>query len=199
MKKSTRQISQKNLLLEYYKKNPNKNIPHSQMRDWVIPEYKKRTDRRFEDPDRGVRNLAQEGILKKVKKGVYKYDPKNVSKRKLEDFTQKQKKEILKRDNYTCAMCGRNPKINKGLELHVDHLQPKDDDGKAIMENGQILCSRCNFIKKNLKQTTTGKKMFINLYNLAKASGEKELEEFCAELLKVFEKYKINGHIEWKK
>jgi len=64
---------------------------------------------------------------------------------------------------------------------------------------GKLLCSQHNFLKKTLNQTTTGKKMFINLYNLAKSEGDKELMKFCAELLNVFEKYNINGHIEWKK
>lgn len=62
-----------------------------------------------------------------------------------------------------------------------------------------MLCSQHNFIKKNLKQTETGKKMFIRLYDLAKKENNKELKEFCAEVLKTYEEYDINGHIEWKK
>ena len=54
-------------------------------------------------------------------------------------------------------------------------------------------------MKKNYKQTETGKKMFIRLYELAKKEKNKELIKFCAEILTVFEKNNINGHIEWKK
>lgn len=41
--------------------------------------------------------------------------------------------------------------------------------------------------------------MFIRLYELAKIQGDKKLQQFCAEVLEVFERNHINGHIEWKK
>jgi pimeloyl-ACP methyl ester carboxylesterase len=68
-----------------------------------------------------------------------------------------------------------------------------------IIENGQTLCSQHNFLKKNLNQTETAKKMFIHLYELSKKKGEKTLFEFSKEILKIFEKFGINGHIEWNK
>ena len=107
-----------------------------------------------------------------------------------------QKHKILKKDNYKCVICGRGKK--DGVELHVDHIIPKDKGGKATIENGQTLCSQHNFLKKNLNQTETAKKMFIHLYELTKVKGEKELNEFATDILKVFEKHGINGHIEWK-
>jgi hypothetical protein len=55
-----------------------------------------------------------------------------------------------------------------------------------------------NFRKKNYNQTETGKKMFINLYELAKKEKDKELLNFCKDILKTFKKHKINGHIEWE-
>jgi len=115
----------------------------------------------------------------------------------LEDFTSAQKKTILERDKYKCVIRGKGKK--NGIELHVDHIKPKDLGGKATIENGQTLCVQHNFMKKNFKQTETGKKMFIRLYDLAKAQRNKKLQDFCAEILKVFEKNNINGHIEWKK
>ena len=41
--------------------------------------------------------------------------------------------------------------------------------------------------------------MFIRLYELAKKQGDKKIIKFCKEILLVFEKNNINGHIEWKK
>jgi hypothetical protein len=41
--------------------------------------------------------------------------------------------------------------------------------------------------------------MFIHLYELAKSIGDKKTQEFCAEILNVFEKNGVNGHIEWEK
>lgn len=190
-------ISQKELLMKYFKEHPNRDIKHPEVVDWVTAEYKRLTGEVFRDPDRGIRQLAQSGFLIKVAKGVYRYDPDFVYHRDLEDFTEEQKKIILERDGYKCAVCGKG--IKDGVELHVDHIKPKDLGGKATLENGQVLCAQHNFLKKNLNQTTTGKKVFINLYNLAKAEGNEELVKFCSEVLEVFEKFGINGHIEWKR
>lgn len=190
-------MSQADLIMEYFKKNPNREIKHPEIVDWVVAEYNKRTGNVFRDPDRQIRMLAQQGLLIKIKKGVYKYDPEFIQNRELEDFTAAQKEEIFKRDGYRCAVCGRG--IADGVEIHADHIMPKDAGGKAEVENGQILCAQHNFRKKNYKQTETGKKMFINLYNLAKKIGDKRLQKFCEEVLTVYETNCINGHIEWKK
>lgn len=192
-----KEISQEDLLMEYYKKNPHRDIPHPEIVDWVTAEYLKRTGNVFRDPDRGIRKLSQRGLLIKEGKGVYKYDPDLVKNRDLEDFTDEQKKAILKRDGYKCVICGRG--IKEGVELQVDHIKPKDLGGKATIENGQTLCAQHNFQKKNLNQTETGKKMFIRLYELSKKEGNKELLDFCTQILEVYEKNNINGHIVWKK
>jgi len=191
------QNTQSEIIMEYFKNNPKRDIKHPEVVDWAVAEYEKRTGKKFRDPDRQIRQCHQEGLLIKVKKGVYKYDPDLIEKRELEDFTKQQKQEILQRDNYRCVICGRGQ--NEGLELHVDHIKPKDKGGKATIENGQTLCSIHNFRKKNYQQTETGKKMFIRLYEMAKSIEDLETMNFCSEILEVFEKNNINGHIEWKK
>lgn len=135
--------------------------------------------------------------MQKIDKGIYRYDPDFTLKRKLEDFNVSQKKEILKRDNYRCVICGKGKA--EGVELHIDHIKAKDFGGEAVIENGQTLCAQHNFKKKNYKQTETGKKMFIRLYELSKKIGDVEHMNFCTQILEVFEKNKINGHIEWTK
>ena len=190
-------ITQAELVKQYFKKNPNRDIKHPEIVDWLTDTYKKNTGLVFRDPDRAIRKLHQEGFLIKVSKGIYRYEPNNVKKRVLEDFTPQQKKIILKRDGYKCVICGKGKK--EGVELHIDHIKPKDLGGKATIENGQTLCSQHNFIKKNLKQTETGKKMYIRLYELAKKENNKELIEFTSAILEVYEKFHINRHIEWKK
>ena len=197
MENKNNNIVQQDLIIECFKKNPNRDIKHPEVVDWVVSTYKERTGNVFRDPDRAIRKLSQTGFLIKIAKGVYKYDPKKAYKRVLEDFTAAQKEAIFKKDDYKCVVCGMGRR--EGLELHADHIKPKDLGGEAIIENGQTLCSKHNFIKKNLKQTETGKKMFIHFYELVKKEKNKEFMEFCSDVLRVYEKHNINGHIEWKK
>jgi hypothetical protein len=190
-------LTQMDLVKEYFIGHPNQNIQHPEVVDWVVEEWKKRTGEVFRDPDRAIRSLSQKGFLIKIAKGVYKYDPNFVVERELEDFSPEQKAIILKRDNYRCVICGKGRE--EGVELQVDHIKPKDLGGKATIENGQTLCAQHNFRKKNLGQTETGKKMFVRLYELSKKIGDIDTQDFCAQILEVFEKNEVNGHIEWKK
>jgi len=189
-------ISQIYLVKEYFLANPMRDIPHAEIVDWLTNEWKLRNDSIFRDPDRAIRSLHQSGFLIKVTKGVYRYDPAFVQEIKLEDFSESQKLEILIRDNFRCVICGKGRE--DGVELHIDHIKPKALGGLAIVENGQALCGAHNYKKKIFGQTETGKKMFIRLYELAVFEGDDFTANFCAEILSVFEKYDVNGHIEWK-
>ena len=125
------------------------------------------------------------------------YDPEAIVQREFEDFSSEQKEIIFKRDGYRCVICGLGQA--DGVEIHADHIKPKSLGGKATIDNGQTLCGKHNYRKKNLKQTETGKKMFIRLYELSKVHGDIELQGFCEEVLTVYERRGINGHIIWKK
>src|SRR3989338_103084 len=172
------EVVQAGLIMEYFKKNPNRDIAHPEIVDWVVAKYKGRTGKVFRDPDRAIRKLSQEGQLIKIKKGVYRYDPNFVKDRRLKDFTQQQKEAIFKRDGYRCVVCGRGRA--DGIEIHADHIKPRYLGGESTIDNGQTLCAQHNFQKKNYKQTETGKKMFIRLYEVAKKAKDKKLQKFCA-------------------
>lgn len=190
-------LVQLNIIREYFEMNPDVEIRTKDIVDWVSSTYLERTGKIFRDPDRGIRSLYQKGFLLKIAKGIYKYDPQYAQNKRQADFTMAQKNEILKRDGYKCVICGAGRE--NGADLHVDHIKPKDMGGLAIIENGQTLCSQHNFLKKNLKQTETGKKMFIRLYELSKKENNQELIDFCEAILQTFEDFKINGHVVWKK
>lgn len=110
--------------MEFFTKNPKRNIKHPEIVVWVTEELKKRTGEVFRDPDRQIRQLSQKGMLQKISKGIYRYDPDFVVQRELEDFTPAQKAEILKRDGYRCVVCGKG--IADGVELHVDLIKAKN-------------------------------------------------------------------------
>ncbi len=54
---------------------------------------------------------------------------------------------VLKRDNFSCQICGITAK--DGAKLHVDHIIPVSKGGKTVMSNLQTLCERCNIGKSN--------------------------------------------------
>ncbi|MCX6382283.1 MAG: HNH endonuclease [Armatimonadetes bacterium] len=185
------------LILEYFQNHPKQEVEHGPVVDWITEQWlQEGHETPPRDPWRGIRSLHQKGLLVKARKGVYLYDEDLILQRELEDFSPEQKAEIFARDNYRCVVCGLGQ--NSGVEIHADHIKPKDKGGKAITENGQTLCAKHNFFKKNHQQTETGKRMFIRLHALAKKDGDVDLENFCREILEVFEQHNINGHIVWK-
>jgi 5-methylcytosine-specific restriction endonuclease McrA len=62
---------------------------------------------------------------------------------KCHSFSDKDKKEILKRAGGKCELCGY-----KGT-LEVDHFMPREKGGESVLSNGNALCSRCNDRKCN--------------------------------------------------
>jgi hypothetical protein len=192
--------SQTEFVKEWFMNRPNRDISHEESKVGIENAYFKVAKKRFEDVDRSIRKLAQVGFLIKVRKGWYRYDPKSVTIRKLEDFSASDRKKILERDGYQCVICGKGEK--DGVDLQVDHIKPKELGGNASISNGQTLCASHNFRKKISSQTETGKKMFIRLLESVKNSEDENassIEKFCEEILKVFEKHDIDSHIKWNK
>lgn len=192
---NTRKVSQKEFIFDFYKKNPNRDIEHKEIVPIVTKDWKQQHGKELADPDRAIRSLHEEGKLIKVKKGVYRYDSSFLVQPQARTFSNSLKKKIFKQDNYKCVICGQGK--TAGLEIHADHIIPRSRGGQSTLENGQTLCSRHNVLKKNLQQTETGKKMFIKIYELAKKKQDVHLENFTKEVLEVYEKYHINGHIDW--
>lgn len=191
------EITQEEIIMEYFEKNQNRDIPHPEIVDWATAEYKKRTGKVFRDPDRQIRKLFQDGKLLKITKGVYRYDKELIQEKSREEFTPTQKAEIFKRDNYRCVICGNGPR--EGFELHADHIKPREQGGKATLDNGQTLCSKHNMLKKTWNQTETGKQYFKVLYKQAKKAKNQELMDFCLDIFAVYEDWKMNSHIKWEK
>ena len=86
--RSRKPQSQRALLMEFFQKNRNRDIPHPKVVDWATKEYTKRTARIFRDPDRGIRKLHEEGVLIKIKKGVYRYNLNTIKKESFKIFRQ---------------------------------------------------------------------------------------------------------------
>lgn len=64
------------------------------------------------------------------------------------------KKNILRRDNYTCQYCGESQKV-----LTVDHVIPKSRGGKTTWRNVVVACKPCNLKKGNQTAREAGLKL----------------------------------------
>lgn len=181
------------LIIEYFKTHPKKDIKHGPVVDWVTEQWLKNHDKPPRDPWRVIRQLHQDGKLLKIKKGIYRYDPDYVKEVEVRNFSPKDIKAILKRDGYRCVVCGRGEK--DGVELVVDHIKPRDKGGTNDIENGQTLCMEHNLIKKNYSQTEAGKRYFIKIYEKAVSNNDKKMIKFCKNIFDVYNEFKINGHI----
>ncbi|MBA7519221.1 hypothetical protein ES705_11298 [subsurface metagenome] len=181
------------LVLAYFKKHPKKDLKHGPVVDWVEEQYLKLYGRKPRDTWRQIRQFHQEGILIKVKKGIYKYDPDKVKKVELFDFPSHIKEAIFKRDGYECVVCGRGKK--DGVEICADHIKPKDKGGTNTIGNGQTLCTEHNLMKKNYSQTEAGKRYFIRLYEQAIEVGDKKMIKFCKQIFDVYDEKGVNSHI----
>jgi len=89
--------------MDYFKKHPNEDLKHGPVVDWVTERWLKEHKEPPRDPWRAIRALHQEGILIKVKKGIYKYEPDYVKNVELFEFSSETKEKIFKKDNYKCG------------------------------------------------------------------------------------------------
>lgn len=181
------------LVMEYFKRHPNKDLPHGPVVDWVEKQYLKLYGKKPRDTWRQIRKFHQEGKLIKVKKGIYRYEPDHVKEIELFDFSPNIKEEIFKRDNYRCVVCGRGRE--NGVEISADHIKPRDRGGTNIVENGQTLCMEHNLMKKNYSQTEAGKRYFIKMYEQAVSNNDEKMINFSKCVFECYDKHKINSHI----
>lgn len=179
--------------MEYFKGHPKMDLEHGPVVDWVESQYLKLYNRKPRDVWRTIRHLYQKGMLIKVKKGIYKYDPEYIHNGMMGDFSLDVKKRIFERDNYRCVVCGLG--VKDGVEICADHIIPRDRGGTNTLENGQTLCSRHNLIKKNYSQTEAGKKYFIKLYKKALKMDDEKMLNFCKDVFDTYNRHKINSHI----
>ena len=78
----------------------------------------------------------------------------NMVKRKTRKHVSFSKKNILRRDNFTCQYCG-----GRDHPLTVDHVIPKSRGGKTDWTNVVVACKPCNMKKGNRTATEANMKL----------------------------------------
>lgn len=59
-------------------------------------------------------------------------------------MTSSLRKNIMRRDNYTCKICGLSTREEPNLLLEIDHIMPVSRGGLTTEANLQTLCWKCN-------------------------------------------------------
>jgi 5-methylcytosine-specific restriction endonuclease McrA len=88
------------------------------------------------------------GLFKEAKNEIA-YEQSRIGRMKEErsKLSTSLRYEILKRDKFSCKLCGRNK--NDGVKLHVDHIFPIAKGGRTDPSNLRTLCDQCNLGKKD--------------------------------------------------
>jgi CRISPR/Cas system Type II protein with McrA/HNH and RuvC-like nuclease domain len=108
----------------------------------------KESDERFVFCLRSYQNQAPKIIQEENEKEEKIREARKENEPKREYFVTKPRlrKEIMKRDNYTCAYCHRRLEIE---EIQIDHKIPTSRGGETIPDNLCVSCRSCNNKKKN--------------------------------------------------
>ena len=193
---ASRKPSQEAFVFSWFKKNPNRPIPHSESKAAIESSYRRQYGERLEDSDRAIRKLGQEGKLIREAKGIYRYDPAHRPKKVANlGFDADTRQRILRRDGYRCVVCGLG--VADGVELQVDHRVPQDKGGKGVLSNGQTLCGPHNYKKKNLSQLAFGLKLFEEWRRVLKTDRTRNPEQvrllmFCEAVLDLYKKHGVD-------
>lgn len=85
----------------------------------------------------------------------YKNNGEKLVESKL-DFRKKRKTlsnalrfEVMNRDKFKCALCGKSPSTDPKIKLEIDHITPISNGGSNDLINLRTLCNLCNNGKGN--------------------------------------------------
>lgn len=183
------------IALEYFLERPNVDIDHEDAVPWIQGMCHSRLGEVCRDPDRAIRRLADLHLIRKVSKGVYRFEPDLLDPVVLEDFDEATKLAAKERDHWKCVVCNQGEA--EGLEIQVDHIVPRAKGGSGDLNNAQTLCARHNYMKRKMGQLSFGRKLFENARRVAKkdlkSSNEAVLvSDFCDAVLKVFDDFGVD-------
>lgn len=116
--------------------------------------------------------LEYEAIARMAEYILSRVETRETSRGQRALMTQKLRKDILERDNYTCQKCGNSIYNEENLLLEVDHIIPVSKGGKTVPENLQTLCWKCNRSKGN--KTTGVSETYIEFCNKNTEIAENE-------------------------
>lgn len=109
---------------------------------------------RYKEEEKKYQQEEQRRRNEEIKKINLEREREIEEERRKEDIKRERAKlsaslryDVLKRDNFRCAICGRS--AEDGVTLHVDHIKPVSKGGKTEIDNLRTLCDYCNLGKSD--------------------------------------------------
>ena len=94
-------------------------------------------------------NLENNNIINSPIENNNKNPKIKTKKRTSRNISDRMRFRILMRDGFACQSCGKSPTLERGVELHVDHILPWSKGGETEESNLQTKCKKCNLGKGN--------------------------------------------------
>jgi hypothetical protein len=162
MKNKDNSISQESFVYQWFLARPDRDIPHSESKQQIESEWFQAFETRFEDVDRAIRRLSQEGKLQKITKGVYRLT--NDYKHKPKDgFSDLCRNSIFERDKFKCRKCPDFEISDVGL-LAV-HVLPISSGGDSVLSNGITLCPTHALVHILTSDRKQGRTLILKIYD----------------------------------
>lgn len=102
---NARRPSQEEFVRQWFIDRPDRDISSSEAKASIESIWFEQYGTRIEDSDRPIRRLAEKGILRKVKKGVYRLDSRAEEVQRNPGFSRIVTNSIFARDNFCCVEC----------------------------------------------------------------------------------------------
>jgi hypothetical protein len=132
-------ISQEDFVREWFRLNPDRDIPHLESKPLIEEAWLESTGSRIEDVDRAIRKLSEAGELVKIRKGVYRFNSTPLPGSSKLEFSEFTRQATLERDSFCCAICKETADHRRNL--HVIPITPFDFGGLAVLSNARTVCS----------------------------------------------------------
>lgn len=126
-----------------YQQNKMSGIEIAEYINQNTPNYLNITPRSIQRVITNPRNI-KEAFNNAIRRGRVNWVYKNL-KIKRKKLSPKLRYEILKRDKFSCVLCGATAKDDL---LEVDHITPLCRGGLSTLENLRTLCYQCNHGKQ---------------------------------------------------
>jgi hypothetical protein len=162
MKNKDNSISQESFVYQWFLARPDRDIPHSESKQQIESEWFQAFGTRFEDVDRAIRRLSQEGKLKKITKGVYRLT-NNYEHKPKDGFSDLCRNSIFERDRFKCRKC---PDFEvSDVELVALHVLPVSTGGESVLSNGITLCPKHALVHILTSDRKQGRALISKIYD----------------------------------